>query len=108
MSGRDAGAQVSSHRPTEHLRGATTSAVLNSAPFLSGLDDNEVSALRGLAEKKFAPVESEALASARRARQMIESAGISFASAWNSRIAKLRPGNEKRDEAVAKLAGGAA
>lgn len=87
---------------------ATVSAVLNSASFLSGLDESEASALRGLAEKKFAPVESEALASARQARQMIESAGTSFASAWNSRIAKLGPGNQKRDEAVAKLAGGAA
>ncbi|MEM0982791.1 MAG: hypothetical protein AAGI17_02450 [Planctomycetota bacterium] len=64
--------------------------------------------MRGLAEKKFAPVKSEALASARQARQMIGSAGTSFTFAWNSRIAKLGPGNQKRDEAVAKLAGGAA
>lgn len=37
---------------------------------------------------------------------MVESAGTNFASARNSRIAELDPGNQKRDETVAKLAGG--
>lgn len=87
---------------------STVAAMLSAPAYLSGLGADEVGVVRKLAERKFAPVESAALASARQARELVENAGRSFATAWTQRVRDLGPGNQKRDEAISTLAKGGA
>jgi len=87
---------------------ATVAAVLGQSGFTTEMTADEIGVISDMAARKFAPDGVAVRDGARQAREMVQTAGRTFAKTWNESVASLGPGESEQNATIDTLAGGKA